>query len=453
MGPVAEDFKPLKFSGDWYPEDAEELGRIVDGLLREARRFPLRPKLIISPHAGLRFSGKIAATAYRMIQDRRDQPSKVVLVGPSHRHHFRGIVVPSFRVFETPYGLLPVDQETVNIAGTLKGVETVNDVFFDEHCLEMQFPFLHRICKEISIVPIMVGDADANLVASMFAKIWGGEETVIILSSDLSHYHDHATARKMDLRTAAMIETLKGGLVPADACGHRVINGALKRALNLNMRLTGVDLRNSGDILNRKERVVGYGAFAFEYGHSARFPQEYRRELLRVAGQAIQMGMRTRRAPKIAIGSFPRPLEAIRGSFVTLTTGEGRLRGCIGSPLPCRPLVADVALNAFKAAFSDKRFHPLTPAELEDMDLKVAVLGPLRPMGFSNEDELIGQLKPDMEGLVIRDGQRNALFLPSVWEGIPEPAVFLKRLKVKAGMDKDHWSDGFEAFSFTTESF
>jgi AmmeMemoRadiSam system protein A len=115
--------------------------------------------------------------------------------------------------------------------------------------------------------------------------------------------------------------------------------------------------------------------------------------------------------------------------------------------------VADVAVNAFRAAVSDRRFRPLTPAELRDLHLKIAVLGPLRPIRFADEEGLIARLKPGLEGLVIRDGQRNAIFLPSVWEGIPEPAVFLRHLKLKAGMAPDHWSDRFEAFSFTTEAF
>ncbi|MHA1539874.1 MAG: AmmeMemoRadiSam system protein B [Alphaproteobacteria bacterium] len=453
MAIALDDVKPLKFSGSWYPQDATALREMVTDFVEGAKPYPFAPKMMIVPHAGLRFSGSIAGTAYRILEAQKSKIERVILIGPSHRTNFKGIAIPSHAFFETPFGHLPVNQEALTALKNIDGVETSDAVFEEEHCLELQFPFVHQVLKNVSIVPMIVGLADPELVAAALAEIWGGEETVILISSDLSHYHDYMTARSLDKKSAGMIEALSPKLTGMNACGHRVINGALQRAKNINMRVTGIDVRNSGDTVGSKDRVVGYGSFIFEYAASATLPESYREELRRVAYASIQKGIRKGAPPQVFLGSFSRPLEAVRGCFVTLTTKDGRLRGCIGSPQPHRPLVQDVVENAFKAAFGDRRFKPLTEKELTQIDLKIAVLSTLSPIPCNSHDELLAALKPDVEGLVIRDKGKNALFLPSVWESIPKPEFFLQRLKEKAGMKPDHWSDTFEAFSFTTEVF
>ena len=453
MAIALDEVKPLKFSGSWYPEKAASLHKMVDDFLGNTKAYPFNSKMMIVPHAGLRFSGAVAATAYRLIKAQKSKIERIVIIGPSHRSNFKGIAIPSHSFFETPFGHFPVNQEAMKSLLEVDGIEVSDQPFEEEHSLELQLPFLHHILKNISIVPMIVGLAEPELVEKAIEKVWGGEETVILLSSDLSHFHDYMTAQTIDKKSVAMIETLSPSLTSVNACGHRVINGALLRAKKINMRVTGIDVRNSGDIVGSKDRVVGYGSFVFEYAASATLPEQYREELRRVAIASIKKGLQKGSAPHVHIGSFSKPLEAIRGCFVTLTTKDGRLRGCIGSPQPHRPLVQDVVENSYKAAFGDRRFKPLTEKEIEQIDMKIAILSTLCPIECNSEAELLEALKPDVEGLVIRDRGNNALFLPSVWESIPQPEIFLKRLKEKAGMKADHWSDSFEAFSFTTEVF
>jgi AmmeMemoRadiSam system protein A len=212
-------------------------------------------------------------------------------------------------------------------------------------------------------------------------------------------------------------------------------------------------VRNSGDTQGGRARVVGYGAFAFEYAHAASIDAGARRLLLDVAREAIARGIANSDAPpEIAPAQIPAPLRAQRATFVTLSIA-GRLRGCRGSILPHRPLLLDVAENARQSAFDDPRFPPLTQEELRQIALHVSILSTPRRVRAGSEAELARMLRPDIDGLIVRDFGRQAIFLPSVWSGIPEPLTFIRHLKHKAGLAPDHWSESFEAYRFVSESF
>ncbi len=213
-------------------------------------------------------------------------------------------------------------------------------------------------------------------------------------------------------------------------------------------------MRNSGDTQGGRDRVVGYGSFAFEYAHTARLNDGARRTLIDVAKEVVrQAATHGGKPPQLNInGQLPRALLAQRATFVTLNIA-GRLRGCRGSILPQQSLIADVANNAFQSGFGDPRFTPLTAEELERLEFHISILSSPRRIDCRSEAELLDELRPDVDGLILRDGQRQSLFLPSVWAQIPDARVFLQQLRLKAGLSADHWSPTFEAYRFGTESF
>jgi AmmeMemoRadiSam system protein B len=223
------------------------------------------PKLLITPHAGYDYCGAVAASAYTLLR-RRSEPviERVVLLGPAHRVAVRGLATPGADAFETPLGRIALD------AASLAGLEDLPQVICDdrahdyEHSLEVQLPFLQTLLGSFTLVPLVVGDATADQVAQVLERLWGGEETLIVISSDLSHYLPYEQAQALDRATAQRILALDAAVTPREACGATAINGALLAARRHGLAPRLLDLRNSGDTAGDRARVVGYGAIAFE---------------------------------------------------------------------------------------------------------------------------------------------------------------------------------------------
>ena len=302
--------------------------------------------------------------------------------------------------------------------------------------------------------PILVGDARPAEVAAVLKALWGGPETLILISTDLSHFHDYETARRLDAGTARLVELMRPERIDGErACGHRALGGALARARALDLRVTALDVRNSGDTHGGKERVVGYGAFAMEYAEAARLSDGDRARLLDAARAALAFGAENGRPMRARIaGGLSPALTAMRASFVTVRVG-GKLRGCWGSVTAREPLLLDVVANAYKAGFEDPRFGPVAKEELADAAIGVSVLSTPRRIRCADEADLVQRLRPDRDGLIMQDGERRGLFLPSVWERVPRPAQFVRQLKRKAGLSPDHWSETVRVFRYTAESF
>ncbi len=261
---ATSDSRPPAVAGLFYPEDADTLRREVVSLMADAEDDGgPPPKALIAPHAGYIYSGAVAASAYARIR----KPAtirRVALLGPNHRWPLRGIAYCSAQAFTTPLGEIPVDLAALAMISTLPGVQQVDAAFDGEHCLEVQLPFLQvRLC-DFHIVPLLVGEAQATAVASVLERLWGGPETLIVISSDLSHYLDYDSARHLDARTAGAICALDAAsIAPTQACGLRPISGLLSAARTHGLVAQMLDLRNSGDTAGPHDRVVGYGAFAF----------------------------------------------------------------------------------------------------------------------------------------------------------------------------------------------
>jgi AmmeMemoRadiSam system protein B len=252
-------------AGVFYPVNTKQLHQMLDRYLKDAKTDAKVPKAIIVPHAGYVFSGSVAATAYARLIQARDLIKRVIIIGPSHRVVFKGLAVSRADTFTTPLGKIPVDLKAVEAIAKLPFVDYLEEAHTYEHSLEVHLPFLQETLNVFSIVPIVAGDASPDQVGQVIETLWGGDETLIVISSDLSHYHDYESAIKLDQTTSEVIEKRQyEHLNYESACGKVPVSGLLKVAREKLLSIKTIDLRNSGDTAGDKSRVVGYGAYVIE---------------------------------------------------------------------------------------------------------------------------------------------------------------------------------------------
>lgn len=260
---MSANIRKAAVAGMFYPDDPAQLRAMVDGFLSQVPVRGPAPKAIIVPHAGYPFSGPVAASAYAQLAPLRDRIHRVVLLGPSHRVPLRGIAAPTSDFFETPLGNIEVEQGTLATLQELPQVGYLDSPHQLEHSLEVHLPFLQSVFDRFTLVPLVVGESSPEDVAEVLETLWDGDETLIVISSDLSHYHSYPTARELDSNTTRNIEALDYGHIGYDdACGRNPVNGLLYLAEKRGLKVTTLDLRNSGDTAGPRDRVVGYGAYA-----------------------------------------------------------------------------------------------------------------------------------------------------------------------------------------------
>lgn len=256
--------RPAAVAGLFYPADPAQLHNDVQSMLSTPEQSAPTPKALIVPHAGYIYSGPIAASAFVQLKRVKQRIKRVVLLGPCHRVPLKGLATTSADYFETPLGSVKIDREAINQINALPQVAEFDLTHQQEHSLEVQLPFLQEMLEDFSLVPLVVGDTSADEVSEVLDQLWGGEETLILISSDLSHYHDYNTARSMDSETCLAIETLDPAAIHYDqACGRNPVTGLLVSARRHGLSATTLDLRNSGDTAGDKSSVVGYGAWLF----------------------------------------------------------------------------------------------------------------------------------------------------------------------------------------------
>jgi AmmeMemoRadiSam system protein B len=269
MASHTSTIRPAAVAGSFYPRDAgrlrEQLARMFDAVPPESAQAPA-PKMLVAPHAGYQYSGAIAARAYALLAPQRDRIRRVVLIGPAHRVAFRGIAVPSVDAFWSPLGAVPLDTAAIEALRSLPQVSVADAPHAWEHSLEVHLPFLQSVLADFAIVPLIVGDASPLDVAQVLETLWGGPETVVVVSSDLSHYHEYALARQIDASTVQAVLRMEAGIDHEQACGATPINAALLCARRHGLQPRLLDLRNSGDTAGPRDRVVGYCAIAFDEG-------------------------------------------------------------------------------------------------------------------------------------------------------------------------------------------
>jgi AmmeMemoRadiSam system protein B/AmmeMemoRadiSam system protein A len=420
----------------FYPGDPKVLSSELDELLGGVEALAPRlgfPKAIVVPHAGYAYSGPVAARAYDDLAPARGIVKRVVLLGPVHRVPVRGLALPSADDFDTPLGRIPLDKQSFEKIKDLPQVVTSAPAHALEHSLEVQLPFLQKTLGQFSLVPLAVGEASVAEVAQVLERLWGGPETLLVISTDLSHYNHYAAAKAIDANTIARIASRSTDLSHEEACGATGLNGflSLLKSKQLDIRLLAAN--NSGDTAGGKDRVVGYSSFAVYEAAGAVSPQEAGRILLGIARSAIDSSlMGNHYAQESKDGWLAQP----GATFVTLTKG-GALRGCIGSLQAARPLASDVSQNALGAAFRDPRFPALSREEWPQVRVEVSLLSAPKPMRFADEADLLAQVQPGDDGIILECEGRRATFLPQVWESLPEKKSFFGELMRKAGLPAD----------------
>jgi AmmeMemoRadiSam system protein B/AmmeMemoRadiSam system protein A len=472
--------RPPAVAGLFYPARDDELRQQVDDLLHGAgvpAQAPV-PKALIAPHAGYVYSGPVAATAYARLAPAAGRIRRVVLLGPVHRVAVRGLALPGVARCSTPLGEIAIDAALADAIRDLPQVLESPRAHAPEHSLEVQLPFLQRALGRFTLLPLAVGDATAGEVAQVLDRVWGGDETLIVVSSDLSHYLPYDAARAADRASVDTMLALDARLDHQQACGATPVNGLLLAARRRGLRIELLDLRNSGDTAGDRSRVVGYAALAlYEPPATARGEGADARGTAATAaagalaasgesgtaaaaldarGPILLAQARTAIAAALGLPHEPAPdapfLHAPGATFVTLKC-DGELRGCVGALQPVRALGVDVRHNACAAAFDDTRFLPLLRAEYARLAVEVSVLGPAQDVPAADEADLLRQLQPGVDGLTIAYRGRRATFLPQVWEQLAEPREFLRQLKRKAGLSPDFWSIELQVSRYTVEKF
>ncbi|MCJ7556345.1 MAG: AmmeMemoRadiSam system protein B [Gammaproteobacteria bacterium] len=257
------DVRRPAVAGTFYPMEAGLLARQIDGFFaRTPPGVERRPKALVVPHAGYIYSGPVAASAYRLLCEAAESIKRVVLLGPSHYVALTGMAVPGSRAFETPLGRIPLDLAGIQRVLTLAAVNLGDEAHRREHSLEVQLPFLQRCLGEFTLLPVVVGSCEPQQVAELIESEWGDQQTLLVISTDLSHYLAYERAREADRLTTGHILSLQADLRGDQACGCYALNGLLLAARRHAMEVATIDLRNSGDTAGPADRVVGYGAFA-----------------------------------------------------------------------------------------------------------------------------------------------------------------------------------------------
>ncbi len=462
--------RPAAVAGSFYPADAQALREALAGHLASVPPLPAAaeggrpPKLLVVPHAGYVYSGDVAALAYAPLARWRGRISRVVLLGPVHRVAVQGLAAPTVGAFETPLGRVPLDLDALASLGNLRQVVWTDLPHTHEHSLEVQLPFLQSaLGGGFTLVPLAVGRASPTDVAEVLERLWGGDETLIVISSDLSHYLPYAEARARDEATVQRILDFATDLRGDEACGAAPLNGALLVAQRQGLAPRLLGLRNSGDAAGParggRDRVVGYGAIAFDPSSAPAETADVDEHddtlgptLLAMARHAIAQALGLPASHADDLPDHP-ALRRPGATFVTLHDAEGGLRGCVGRLEACRALGDDVRANAHAAAFKDHRFAPLRAHEWHGLRVEVSLLEPPEPLAARDEAEAVAALRPGIDGVIFEWRGARATFLPQVWEQLPHGAGFMAALKRKAGLPADFWHAEVRLSRYRVRSF
>lgn len=439
--------RPAAVAGTFYPANEAVLRRTVDQLLLAAQADAPAvppPKAVIVPHAGYPYSGPVAAALYAQLKPSAASIERVVLLGPAHRMDVRGLALPAANRFSTPLGEIEVDAEAAERLRHLPQITESDAAHAAEHCLEVQLPFLQTVLGRFRVVPLLAGSATATEVADVLLRLWGGDETLIVVSSDLSHYLPYEVAQRVDRASVEQILAGDSSLETGQACGAVPINGLIAAAAARGLVTRLVDLRNSGDTAGDRDRVVGYAALRFD-APPAKDPLGA--SLLEHARHAIATALGGQ-SPSPARGALDVP----GTTFVTLRC-NGELRGCIGSLVVSRSLADDVAHNARAAAFHDPRFAPLAADELDRLTIEVSLLSPPARVEFENEGTLLADLAQRRCGVALEYGECRATFLPQVWSDLPDPRQFISALRTKAGIPTEVPTDQLSIAAYTVRKW
>ncbi len=447
--------KSPNVAGLFYPADMNELAELIKKLA-SGKEIVYKSNAVIVPHAGYQFSGHAMNYGFEHLKFREN----IFIIAPSHHYDFQGFALPAYDKFETPFGSIDVNKSFVQEIQDSFGCYVNNTPFDEEHSIEVQLPFIQYFTNntkiinatsllkglhKIKIIPVLIGKCSVEDITALIEKFW--TRACFVISSDLSHYHPDNVAKQTDNYTAWMIET--GHIeefATEQACGSVGIRAITAFAHKHGFDMIRLEMYNSGDISGDKTKVVGYGSWMLFEGCKTKFiSQFYSDYLLDECKKSIIMGFD---GQKYTSEYPPAVLQQYGASFVTLEI-TGHLRGCIGSIYSDKPLINDITANAQSAAFFDPRFEPLRPEEYNDTNISISILSEPEQIIFKDEQDLISKIYP--YGIILMDKGKRGVYLPVVWEQLPDKKLFWTSLKEKAGFYKDYFSKSMEVYKFTTE--
>lgn len=459
-------------AGSFYPSNPDKLKEQIISFLDTVKKVQLKQHLtgLIVPHAGYIYSGKVAAYAYKLLEDKKIDT--IILLGVSHRYPLRHPSMYMKGNYKSPLGVIPINEKlTKQIKQDYPSITFIPDAHKYEHSLEVQIPFLQVVLKnKFKIVPILIGHIDKEILNSLsgtLLKIIKKEKNILLIaSSDLSHFPKYKDAEKVDAETINLIknfkslklierekkvEQLKIPNLATCQCGLGAVTVLLQIAKGLEQSdITLLDYKNSGDVSGIKDRVVGYAAMAItsknnpssdEYQNEFSLTEDEKKFLLKIARETLETYVKKKKIPTFTINNDK--LKQNAGAFVTLNKNN-RLRGCIGYIDPVKPLYLTIIDNAVNSCSKDYRFPPVDVSELPDIKIEISVLTPPIPVDSYN-DIVIGK-----HGIILKKDGHQAVFLPQV---APEQgwdiATTLTHLSLKAGLSKDAWKKdtSFEVFT------
>lgn len=438
--------RPTAAAGKFYTNNKSELMAQLDYFFENTQaECDYKSRAIIVPHAGYEYSGQLAAKGFEHLDTKT---KNLFIIGPPHYVPVKNVALSSCEIWDTPIGEVSVNQAINQELVEKFGCEFEDEAFTQEHSLEVQLPFILKKFQHVKIIPILASNHEK--VTKIIEHYWENPENGFVISSDLSHFYPSAEAKRIDNVTAEMIELKEvAEFNHKQACGAVGVIALANAAKNKGFSLIRVGMTNSGDATGDNSRVVGYGSWFLYEGEKNDFIKKYYSDyVINVCKESILAGLNNEGVPKIE--NPPAVFNELGACFVTLEK-HGDLRGCIGSIIAHRPLINDLLKNAQSSAFSDPRFQPLRREEFEELSIDVSLLSVPEKMKFKNEADLLEQIRPFIDGIIIKDDGYQSVYLPSVWEQLPEKELFLNSLKIKAGMTPKHFSDTFEAFRFTTE--
>lgn len=442
--------KEPSVAGMFYPADKNKLSELISHFLSEVEKKSQQGRLIalISPHAGYIYSGKIAAYGYKEIKDR--DIKNVILIGPSHHVGFTGASVYIKGGFKTPLGTVKINEKIAEaLLNESADVRFYPDAYKKEHSLEVQLPFLQTVLKDFKIVPILIGSPTKKTFEHLVTELPEilDEKTLLIASTDLSHFYDYNTAKEMDnkvIEAIAKLSTIETEHLirtgKSELCGGYPVLITLEVAKRAGANLGVIyNYANSGDVTGDRNRVVGYASIGL---YQSKLTEEEKKELLQLARNAIIENITNGNVLDKAVSN--QKFKTERAVFVTIKR-KGKLRGCIGHIQPIMPLYQSVIKNAVAACSRDPRFPPMKEEELRDMEIEISILSPLKPLR-DTEKVQVGK-----HGLYIVKGMKSGLLLPQVatefgWNR----ETFLEQVCTKAGLRKDEWKDA-DLYTFTAE--
>lgn len=446
-------------SGSFYPSDKNELGTMINNFLNNTENKNYKNiRAIVSPHAGMIYSGQTASYGFKQLENQNIE--KVIIIGPVHSEYIDNFGLSHADYWRTPLGDIEIDKE-INFELEKNAIFEFTDLALEEeHSQEVQIPFLQVvIANNWKLVPILVGQVNSEEIISaskIISKLLD-DKTIIVISTDLSHYYKKVIANEMDKKCLESIKNLKYN-EECEACGEIPLKLLFEIAKNNNWESEVLHYSDSGEITGDKN-VVGYASAIFtgdlsteastkvEEIKNSNYSNEDKKYLLNLARNTIDYALKNNgELMKVDEDKIPKNLKQKRGVFVTLNKYD-KLRGCIGYIEAIEKLYKAVQLNAISAAFEDTRFSPLSQDELKDIKIEISVLTVPQKVEFD-------EIRKDIDGVVLKNGKYGATYLPQVWENVTDADEFFGSLCQKAGLDWNCYEDNdTKFFTYQVEVF